>query len=53
MNTTRLDTIATRQTKTLLRDAFFTMVVAFAATVSIFTVSAASHVASTAQVAGR
>ncbi len=50
---TRLDNIATRQSKTRLRDAFFAACVALAAAVSITTVSAASHAASTAEVAQR
>lgn len=49
---TRLDTIATRQSKNRVRDAFFAACVALAATVSVVTVSTASHVAS-AQVAQR
>ena len=53
MNTNRLDTIATRQTKTRIRDAFFAACVALAATVSIVTVQTASHVASSSQVAQR
>jgi hypothetical protein len=52
---TRLDTIATRQSKTRIRDLFFAGCVALAAAVSIFTVTTASHAASTssAQVAQR
>ena len=50
---TRLDNIATRQSKTRLRDAFFAACVTLAAAVSIITVSAASHAASTAEVAQR
>lgn len=49
---TRLHTIATRQSKSRVRDAFFAACVALAATVSVVTVSTASHVAS-AQVAQR
>lgn len=45
---TRLDNIASRQSKTRIRDAFFAMCVALAAAVSITTVSTASHAASTA-----
>ena len=50
---TRLDNIATRQSKTRLRDVFFAACVALAAAVSIATVSTASHAASTAEVAQR
>ena len=49
----RLDNIATRQSKTRLRDAFFAACVALAAAVSIVTVSTASHAASTSEVAQR
>jgi len=45
---TCLDNIASRQSKTRIRDAFFAMCVALAAAVSITTVSTASHAASTA-----
>ena len=48
----RLDNIATRQTKTRIRDAFFAACIALTATVSIVTVQTASHVASS-QVAQR
>ena len=52
---TRLDTIATRQSKNRVRDFFFAACVAFAAAVSIITVQTASHAASaqSAQVASR
>jgi len=50
---TRLQTIATRQSKNRVRDAFFAACVALAAVVSISTVNTASHVASSAQVAQR
>jgi hypothetical protein len=52
---TRLDNIATRQSQTRLRDAFFAACVALVAMVSVITVSTASHAASTqtAQVADR
>lgn len=50
---TRLENIATRQSKTRLRDAFFAACVALAAAVSIVTVSTASHAASTSEVAKR
>jgi hypothetical protein len=51
--TTRLENIATRQSKTRVRDAFFAMCIAFAAAVSITTVSTASHAASTSELARR
>ena len=53
--TTRLDTIATRQSQTRVRDIFFAACVALATTVSIITVTTASNAASTrsAQVAQR
>ena len=51
--TNRLETIATRQQGTRLRDAFFAACVALAAAVSITTVSTASHAASTSHVAQR
>jgi hypothetical protein len=51
--TTRLENIATRQSKTRLRDAFFAACVALAAAISITTVSTASHVASTSELAQR
>ena len=51
--TTRLENIATRQSKTRLRDAFFAACVALAAAVSITTVTTASHVASSAHLAQR
>lgn len=44
---TRLETIATRQSKNRVRDAFFAACVALAAAISIITVSTASHAAST------
>ena len=47
---TRLDNIATRQSQTRIRDAFFAMCVAVAAAISITTVSTASHAASTSPV---
>jgi len=52
---TRLDSIATRQSQTRIRDIFFAACVALAAAVSVVTVSTASHAASTrsAQVAQR
>ena len=52
---TRLDSIATRQTQTRVRDLFFAACVAFAAAVSIVTVKTASHAATpdSAQVAER
>jgi hypothetical protein len=50
---TRLDNIATRQSKTRVRDAFFAMCIALAAAVSITTVSTASHAASTSELARR
>jgi uncharacterized membrane protein SirB2 len=43
----RLETIATRQSKNRVRDAFFAACVALAAALSIATVSAASHAAAT------
>jgi len=43
--TNRLETIANRQSKTRIRDAFFAACVALAAAVSIVTVSTASHAA--------
>jgi hypothetical protein len=50
---TRLETIATRQSKNRVLDALFAACVALAAVVSITTVNTASHVASSAQVAQR
>jgi hypothetical protein len=50
---TRLDNIATRQSKTRVRDAFFALCIALAAAVSITTVSTASHAASTSELAHR
>ena len=50
---TRLDNIATRQSKTRFRDAFFAACVALAAAISIVTVSTASHAASTSELAQR
>ena len=49
--TTRLENIATRQSQTRVRDMFFALCVALAAAVSISTVSAASHAASTVKLA--
>ena len=46
----RLDTIATRQSKTRVRDAFFAAAVALAAIVSITTVSTACQAATTSHV---
>jgi hypothetical protein len=43
---TRLQTIATRQSKNRVRDAFFAACVALAASVSVVTVTTASHAAS-------
>ena len=43
---TRLESIATRQSQTRVRDFFFAACVAFAAAVSIVTVKTASHAAS-------
>jgi hypothetical protein len=43
-----LENIATRQRKSALRDAFFAACVALAAVVSLTTVSAACHAASSA-----
>jgi hypothetical protein len=51
--TTRLENIATRQSNSRFRDAFFAACVALAAAVSITTVSTASHAASTAEIAPR
>ena len=45
ISSTRLETIATRQSKNRVRDAFFAACVALAAAISISTVSAASHAA--------
>lgn len=45
--TNRLDTIATRQKKTVVRDAFFAAAIALASIISITTVSTACHAAST------
>lgn len=44
---TRLDNIATRQKKTVVRDAFFAAAIALASIVSITTVSTACHAATT------
>lgn len=44
--TTRLETIAARQSKSWIRDALFAACVALAAAVSIVTVQTASHAAS-------
>lgn len=49
----RLETIAARQGKNRLRDAVFAACVTLAAALSIATVNAASHAASTSQVAQR
>ncbi len=49
----RLETIATRQRKNRLRDALFAACVTLVAALSIATVNAASHAASTSQVAQR
>ena len=46
-NSTRLETIATRQSKTRVRDAFFAACVTLAAALSIVAVSTATHAAST------
>ena len=53
--TTRLDTIAARQSQTRVRDVFFAACVALAAMVSVVSVTTASHAASThsARVADR
>jgi len=47
----RLDTIATRQKTSRVRDMFFAVAVAFAAVVAITTVSTACQAASTTHVA--
>lgn len=44
----RLDTIATRQKKSRARDAMFAVAIAFAAVMSLTTLSTACHAASTA-----
>ena len=49
-NTNRLSNIATRQSQTRVRDAFFALCVVLATAVSIVTVSTASHAASTTDV---
>jgi hypothetical protein len=49
----RLDTIATRQQQTRVRDVAFALCIALVATLSAATVTTASHVASTAHVAQR
>lgn len=46
----RLDTIATRQRKTVVRDAFFAVAIALAAFVSVTTVSTACQAATTGHV---
>ena len=51
--TNRLETIATRQSQTRLRDAFFAVCVALTAAISIITVSTATHGASTSQLTQR
>ena len=53
--TTRLDTIATRQSQSRVRDAFFAVCVALATMVSVVTLTTATHAASThsAEVAQR
>ena len=53
--TTRLDTIAARQTQNRVRDAFFAACVALATMVSVVTVTTATRAASahSAQVADR
>jgi hypothetical protein len=53
MMTTRLETIATRQSKSRVRDVLFAACVALAAAVSIVTVNTASRAASTAELAQR
>jgi len=47
----RLDTIATRQKTSRVRDMFFAVAIAFAAVISITTVSTACQAASTTHVA--
>lgn len=49
----RLSSIATRQRKSVVRDALFAACVVLATAVSIVTVSTASHAASTSQLAER
>src|SRR5690606_40777984 len=49
----RLSTIATRQRKNRIRDAFFAACVALAASLAIITVSTATHAASTSQLTQR
>jgi len=53
--TTRLDTIATRQSQSRVRDAFFAACVALATMVLVVTLTTATHAASThsAEVAQR
>ena len=46
----RLDTIATRQRKSVVRDAVFAVAIAFAAFVSVTTVSTACQAATTSHV---
>lgn len=50
---TRLDTIVTRQRNSRVRDALFAVCITLAAAVGIASVNAASHAASTSQVAQR
>ncbi|MEO8701761.1 MAG: hypothetical protein ABI867_17070 [Kofleriaceae bacterium] len=50
---TRLDTIATRQKQTRVRDAIFACFVALAAVISVTTVSTAAHAANTSFVSSR
>ena len=49
----RLDSIATRKRKSVVRDALFTACVVLATAVSLVSVSTASHAASTSQLANR
>lgn len=53
MKTNRLDTIATRQRKTFVRDALFAVAVAAAAFVGVTSVATAAHASAPAHVANR
>jgi hypothetical protein len=53
MTTTRLETIATRQKQTRVRDAIFACFVALAATVAVTTVSTAANAANTTTLVSR
>jgi hypothetical protein len=52
-HTTRLETIATRQQKSFVRDVVFAALVALAAVVSVSSIGTAVNAASTTQIAQR